>query len=147
MSRDTPLLEIALPADTTAPALARHAVRTLDLPDLDTLETIVLLTSEVVANAVQHPAHRAEARVVLRAHRRGGGIRVEVLERRGPSRISPPAPGWELRHGSEKGPGWGLRFVERLSRRWGTIHDEAGTLVWFEVEMADGARSRPDAWV
>jgi len=32
----------------------------------------------------------------------------------------------------------GLHLVEMLSARWSSWHDEAGTVIWFELAASDG---------
>ncbi|HEU4354636.1 MAG TPA: ATP-binding protein [Actinomycetota bacterium] len=140
MGRDDPLLAASFQADSAAPAEARRAVRGLAVPESGR-DDAVLLTSEVVANAVKHPAH-PDGRVELRATRHGNVLRIEVANRREPWRIGPPVerPGWELRGAEDLAPsGWGLQLVDRLAARWGTIHEPDRTVVWFEVEIDPAA--------
>lgn len=105
------------------------------------LEDAILLTSEVMSNAVKHPATHRDGRVDLRALRRGDVLRIEIGNRRDPWGVGLPAerPGWDLRRVERIPPsGWGLQLVDRLAARWGTVHEPNRTVVWFEVELDSG---------
>ena len=88
------------------------------------MQVIVLLASELVANAVKH----AEAALVsLRFAVGAESVRVEVADEGpgftpGPTEPNPSGIG-----------GWGLHLVDELSSRWGTI-DGPGARVWFEID-------------
>jgi anti-sigma regulatory factor (Ser/Thr protein kinase) len=138
---DRPLLTASFVADSSAPAEARRLVRALDVPDEDRLEDAVLLTSEIVSNAVKHPRKDDVAQVKLLAVRRGNVLRVEVANRRDPREIGAQdeRPGWDLQRAEPAGPsGWGLQLVDRLAARWGTVHEPSRTIVWFEVALGPG---------
>ncbi|HEX5950405.1 MAG TPA: ATP-binding protein [Actinomycetota bacterium] len=141
MGRERPLLAASFAADSTAPAEARRVVHELDVPEARR-DDAMLLTSEVVSNAVKHPSAHPNGRVELRAVRRGDILRIEVANRREPWGIGPHAerPGWDLRSVEPVTPsGWGLQLVDRLAARWGTVHESSRTVVWFEVELeSDG---------
>ncbi len=96
------------------------------------LETVTLLTSELVTNAIVHAG--AELDVVVRLT--GEAARVEVTDRSS----APPA----LRVATEDdSSGRGLALVEALARRWGTRRMvSGGKTVWFEVARAGSARQR-----
>lgn len=142
VGRDDPLLAASsFQADSAAPAEARRIVRGLDVPG-DGRDDAVLLTSEVVGNAVKHPPAHPDGRVELRATRHGNLLRIEVANRREPWRIGPPVErsGWDLRGAEGLAPsGWGLQLVDRLAARWGTVHEPERTVVWFEVEVDPAA--------
>ena len=86
-------------------------------------ETAVLLTSEVVTNALIHG--RSEAHLVVRFTR--SGIRVEVGDEnsRHPEQASVDA---DALHGR------GLTILELLATRWGVRDEAYGKTVWFEVD-------------
>ncbi|HZD02116.1 MAG TPA: response regulator [Actinomycetes bacterium] len=87
------------------------------------LETVTLLTSELVTNAIVHTG--SEVDVVVRLT--GEAARVEVTDR---SDV-PPAP---RAAPDSDGSGRGLALVEALARRWGTRRMVGGgKTVWFEV--------------
>ena len=88
------------------------------------LETLRLLVSEVVTNAVRHGG--ADAPLEVRA-RWDGDVRVEVVDH-GNGFL--PAPRAGERH--EPG-GFGLFLVGRLADRWGVEATDA-TRVWFVIE-------------
>lgn len=93
------------------------------------VETVELLTSEVVTNALVH-ARSVEADpaegpdLVVRIGR--GFVRVEVYD------VSPAVP--VRRSPDPLDPsGRGMWIVDELSRDWGVDHLPRGKRVWFEV--------------
>ncbi|WP_424211681.1 ATP-binding protein [Streptomyces sp. BI20] len=88
---------------------------------------VVLLVSELVANAVKHTGARSFG---LRLTRRRGRLRVEV---RDPSRGLPCL----LPVGELDVTGRGLALVDRVSDRWGADLLPRGKVVWFELRVAD----------
>jgi anti-sigma regulatory factor (Ser/Thr protein kinase) len=108
--------------DPQAPRLARSflwstAARATLPPDM---ETVTLVASEVVSNAVRHGAFDAPISLACRVE--GETVRTAVRNR-GP-RFDPA---------DAAGAGNGLRLVAGLSRRWGARPIEGGMEVWFEV--------------
>jgi anti-sigma regulatory factor (Ser/Thr protein kinase) len=90
-------------------------------------DTVELLVSELVGNAVRHTGART---LGLRMLRHRGWIRVEV---RDPSRALPCLlPVCELDTG-----GRGLFVVDTLSDRWGVDLQPRGKTTWFELRVAD----------
>lgn len=90
-------------------------------------ETVELLVSELVGNAVRH----AGGGFGLRMRRRRGWIRAEV---RDPSRALPcllPVKGLEVSGGR------GLFLVDELSDRWGVDLQPRGKSTWFELRVPD----------
>ncbi|MFF9195603.1 ATP-binding protein [Streptomyces sp. NPDC014779] len=91
-------------------------------------ETLVLLISELVTNAVVHTGCPA----VLRMLFGGGGVRVEVAD----ASDRPPRP----RHAEgEDTNGRGLELVDGLADRWGWQREGAGKSIWCEVDRAPAA--------
>lgn len=89
------------------------------------METLCLLTSELVTNALRHGKLRPSDTVQVRAALLSGRVRVTVC--------NPGHAGTvHLRRASTHG--WGLFLVEQLSSRWG-VDDSAGTCVWFELDV------------
>lgn len=125
-------VELELPREPGSPARARAEVRELLAGRDQTLVgDIVLLTSEVVTNAVIHPPDTVEGEIGLRIVTYLEGTRVEVEDRGDgfdPSGPNPPQPDG----------GRGLFLVDRFSTRWGTdhVHDDRGRRfrVWFELD-------------
>lgn len=90
-------------------------------------ETVELLVSELVGNAVRHAGART---VGLRVLWRRGWIRVEV---RDPSRALPCLlPVREL-----DVSGRGLMLVNALSDRWGADLHPSGKTVWCELRVSE----------
>ena len=90
--------------------------------DEDVVETAMLLTSEVVTNALVHA--RSGPTLVVRLG--GDHVRVEVHDH---SPAVPVRRGGEL----EAATGLGMTIVEELARDWGVEHVPKGKRVWFEV--------------
>jgi anti-sigma regulatory factor (Ser/Thr protein kinase) len=95
--------------------------------DLDPplLESLRLLITELISNAVRHAGAPGIDLLVVVGQ---PAVRVEVADR-GPGFDSPRGNG---ERGTEGG--WGLLLVERLADRWGVARDGARTRVWFELE-------------
>jgi anti-sigma regulatory factor (Ser/Thr protein kinase) len=95
-------------------------------------ETIVLLVSELVSNAVQHGGpHGPGASVGLMVEDHSGGVRVEVTD----AGTGDPCPG----DGAIDRPsGRGLLLVEALASRWGCNRMAVGKTVWFELAATSG---------
>ena len=131
-----PVLDIKLPRSKAAPGEAREVLADTYRSALgeDELYTALLLTSELVSNAVRH----GEGAITLRADLDENRLLVEVIDEGG---------GLEhvLREREfENVEGWGLRLVDRQSSRWGA--HEGTTHVWFELERAGprlGAEQNP----
>lgn len=115
-----------------AVSAARQALSGLDaVLDAGAFYDASLCVSELVTNAVLHADIGSDAElrldVVLDAEDR---LRVEVTDTgRG---FTPPPPS------AGDDSGWGLFLVDRLSDRWG-VDSDAGTCVWFEMSLAEGA--------
>ena len=80
----------------------------------------VLVTSELVTNAVVHAASSTRLRATLHA----GRLRLEVYD----DSVEPPRP----RDNSETAGGYGLQFVASLADDWGWSPTPTGKLVWAE---------------
>jgi anti-sigma regulatory factor (Ser/Thr protein kinase) len=122
-------LQLILPATNDAPALARRAVERYDanLPR-DVLDTLRLLVSEIVTNAVRHAHMHEGGRVRLSVERCAGRVRVEIADSgRGFDPPAEPEP-------RETGGGFGLYLVRRTAARWGVARNEL-TRVWFELAV------------
>jgi DNA-binding NarL/FixJ family response regulator len=127
--------------DTTLeadPSSSRHARRFIDEAlrrwDCgDLADTVTLLISELVANAVMHAHSTAEISVLLHP----GCVRIEVADR------DPTIP--KRRNvGLESTSGRGLALVEALSRSWGIERTPTGKYIWFEVDRPDASHEPPE---
>ena len=107
----------------SARAARRFIDQTLEVWCPDSLrDTVTLLVSELVTNAVIHAGSDADVAVQLTARL----ARVEVTDR------SAGMP--RLRGGDDDLSGRGLRLVESLARRWGVRWQPGGgKTIWFEV--------------
>jgi anti-sigma regulatory factor (Ser/Thr protein kinase) len=118
--------ELRLPADASAPRLARrHVVDVLTAWGLQRwCDDAVLLTSELVSNAVMHG--RGEPCIVIT--RSGATLRISVHDDGG----STPA---SRRSEPDDVSGRGLAMVDGIASRWGSNAGAHGTEVWFELHV------------
>jgi anti-sigma regulatory factor (Ser/Thr protein kinase) len=119
-------LELSLPSEPASVARARTSVLDALKPDVDDahLETVRLLISELVTNAVRHGDR--DTPVELHAHW-NSFVRVEVMDH---GHGFTPKP----RTAPVEDPGgFGLFLVGTLADRWGVDTDDC-TTVWFELE-------------
>jgi anti-anti-sigma factor len=114
-----------LPADATAPRLARAAVAEA-LGDHPRRDDLLLCVSEVVTNAVLHA--RSTSQLQLRAI--DDGIVVEVTDH------DPTLP-TRRQHDLQAPTGRGLHLLDALTSSWGTSPHPDGKVVWFEFDLAD----------
>ena len=94
-------------------------------------ETLILLVSELVTNAVVHTGRPAVLRLLLSALRDGviGKVRLEVVDG------SACAPVPRRADGDETG-GRGLALVAVLADRWGWSYEGVGKRIWCELDRA-----------
>lgn len=150
-----------LPADLVAAARAREHVAAVitawKLPvDVDELDVVVLLTSELVANAITHGQPRGGSRalngtgpastgpagggaggsepITLAVRCRGGELRVEVHDRSCDMPVLPPR-GVLVKARAESETGRGLMLVDALADTWGFYRTPAGKAVYFTLAM------------
>lgn len=89
-------------------------------------ETLILLISELVTNAVVHTGCPAVLRMLFGAAD-DGTVRVEVAD----ASACPPKP----RHAEgDDTNGRGLELVDGLADRWGWQSEGAGKRIWCEVD-------------
>ncbi|GAA3350819.1 hypothetical protein GCM10020358_78170 [Amorphoplanes nipponensis] len=116
-----------VPATGSACGLGRRFVTDTLLgwgvPD-PVVEVAVLVTSELVANAVNHAPPPGELRVLAGA----GRVRIEVGDgsAREPRMVRP---------GDATAGGRGLLLIDRLASRWGWDSRPPGKSVWCEVSL------------
>jgi anti-sigma regulatory factor (Ser/Thr protein kinase) len=123
-------LELALERNVQAPAIARAAISGLcdDLQlDASIRQTLLLLISEVVSNAVLHSTGPADAGITVAATVTPDAVQVAVTD---PGEGFTPAE----RDPARMDGGYGLYLLEKAARRWGV--DATGpTRVWFELPV------------
>ncbi|WP_349498001.1 SpoIIE family protein phosphatase [Actinoallomurus iriomotensis] len=119
------------PPEVASVAAARRFVGdTLRNWGVDEVDDAMLLTSELVTNAIVHAG--TEVEVVCEAL--GGQVRVEVHDRHQARRI--PVPGDQV-------SGRGLLFPETLAISWGVTYGQGDKQVWFTVPGVSGEKPPP----
>ena len=125
-------LSIRLPAESTAPAAARHALACFEVfVDEEWLDRLRLVVSELVTNSYRHAGLSRHDQVTVHARLDGGKLCAEVVDAgpgfRRPERFEPKdTPG-----------GLGLYLVDRSVDRWGVTRDP-WTRVWVEIDVGEG---------
>lgn len=124
-------MELQLERDVQAPALARTEIaeccRELQL-DGSLCQSLILLVSEVVSNAVRHSSGDPNAPVGLLASFGERTIRVTVTDA-GEGFIPRP------RDPARTHDGYGLYLLEKVADRWG-VESRGDTKVWFELRRS-----------
>jgi anti-sigma regulatory factor (Ser/Thr protein kinase) len=132
-----PLTELArqvFPGEAAQVGQARRLVASVLGDRWPGIDDVLVLTSEVVSNAVKHAASADGGLFEVAVSVSGASVRVEVGDQGGAS-VPALAPGGDA--GALTG-GRGLRIVEVLADRWGHEGDELGRVVWFEVTGKPG---------
>lgn len=112
------------PADVTSPRAARQFVGALlGDPDGDAAQVALVLTSELVTNAVVHAGTPLDVRVSLDDDH----MLVAVADG------DPHLPG-PMAFAADAVGGRGLRLVEQLATAWGTEVQPHGKVVWFALD-------------
>ncbi|GAA0938688.1 ATP-binding protein [Nonomuraea longicatena] len=120
------VLTLAVPQQAEAIGRARHAVRDVltehSWPD-ELIDTVVLVVSELVSNAVRHGRPPIE-------------LRLQVIPGFAAGRVSDrslamPVP---VETDDDAESGRGLAIVQAMTSRWGTLPlpERGGKAVWFE---------------
>jgi anti-sigma regulatory factor (Ser/Thr protein kinase) len=124
------MVELTLPAEPTAAAVARRHVRDLPL-NAETLEVVSLLVTELITNAVRHGRVSEGTNIVLHL----GVVDDELVHvdvvNEGPT-FDPgeQTPSYEPAEG-----GLGLQLVDRLAESWG-VEGNGVTRVWLQVRRS-----------
>jgi anti-sigma regulatory factor (Ser/Thr protein kinase) len=124
-------VELTLARNVQAPSLARNAIaERADALGLDRslAQSLILLVSEVVSNAVRHSKADPKAPVELLATFGEKAIRVTVTDA-GDGFIPQP------RDPARTHDGYGLYLLEKVAERWG-VESGGDTRVWFEMAPA-----------
>lgn len=125
-------LRIAIAGGSRAPERARSWIESAAswLPrELES--TLLLLTCELVNNAVRHGGAAEDQVIELELSAlEGGRVRVQVSD-----------PGVGFEHSPRDAPldeegGWGLVLIESMAESWG-VEQEDRTRVWFELAPQD----------
>lgn len=126
-------MERVMTTSTAEVPVVRHAVAqhlsSLQVTE-EVVETVALLVSELVTNAITHaqPPIRCAALVSNRAG--STTVRVEVCD----GSSTPPV----LREPAlDAESGRGLHLIEKLSSRWGWHPTEHGKCTYFEIDRID----------
>ena len=91
----------------------------------------VLMTSELVTNAILHTnSRRPGEMMMITVLESAGGVRVEVAD--SGSELTAPV----VRADVFTADGHGLFLVQSLADQWGYLRDESGTTVWFWLARA-----------
>jgi anti-sigma regulatory factor (Ser/Thr protein kinase) len=125
----TARIDIRVPAEVAAPAIARRGVAALCPYAEDPLMgDLLLLVSELVTNSVRHGALSARDWIHIRVALDPAGARLDVCDPGVGFTPSAPRP-----RGPDELGGRGLFLVDRIAARWGV---ELGprTRVWAEID-------------
>jgi anti-sigma regulatory factor (Ser/Thr protein kinase) len=118
-----PSVTRAFPASTSSVRAARSFVASaISDADPDVVDTVVLITSELVTNAILHARSAVEVAITCTEVT----IRVEVAD-------ESPTPPTLRRYSKDAPTGRGLRILDALATRWGVEFEGKGKSVWFEV--------------
>jgi anti-sigma regulatory factor (Ser/Thr protein kinase) len=125
-----PMAGVTLELERTvqAPGLARAAIaRRCEQLELDAslAQSLILLVSEVVSNAVRHSSGHADSSIQLVASFDAPRIRVTVTDA-GEGFVPRPRDPGSTRDG------YGLYLLEKVATRWG-VESAGDTKVWFEL--------------
>jgi anti-sigma regulatory factor (Ser/Thr protein kinase) len=125
------LASLTIPGRAEHVSEARSFVAKAIGADNPAADVAILLTSEIVTNAVVHSNSRcAGGTVMLVVTEISGGLRIEVADNG--SDLSTPVVKGDI-YASD---GHGLYLVQALADQWGYVRDETGTTVWFWLSAA-----------
>ena len=131
-SRAATLAQLWFPGQASAVGQARRFVASVAGEDFPALDDLLVLVSEVAANAVKHTASGDGGAFEIAVCVSENAVRVEVGDQGGAS--EPRLADHDGVSADALTGGRGLRIVEALATKWGHAGDELGRVVWFEVE-------------
>jgi anti-sigma regulatory factor (Ser/Thr protein kinase) len=120
-------LQFSLPKSTSSPAEARRAFADFARGnDVGDVETLLIVLSELVSNAVEY----GDPPIGIRIECRGWATRIEVSDALGDPDVVRPR---HLR--ADESGGMGLRIVDAVSLGWGAHANRSGIgkTVWAEL--------------
>ncbi|HTX82393.1 MAG TPA: ATP-binding protein [Streptosporangiaceae bacterium] len=128
-----PLLSV-LPGTPESVRTARQMVRQVLSDGHPAEETLQLVVSELVTNAIVHSKSGAPGGTVTVALCPGpGGILVQVRDDGGPSEPQLTSAPADPANGAEQG--YGLLLVDALADRWGSISSPDGRITWCRIGL------------
>jgi anti-sigma regulatory factor (Ser/Thr protein kinase) len=139
-TRDDLVATAAYQPVPAAAAAARRFVRdTLQSWELaggqDALvDDAVLLTSELVTNAVLHAGTPVQVTCRLLGDEPGGVVEIAVLDGQ-PAQLHPGPPHTQA-EAAERTNGRGLQLPGELASAWGVTYAQAAKAVWFRLGLA-----------
>ncbi len=125
LNPERPDLAIVLALDRFAPRAARHHVAQVDRPSPDLRDAVVLLSSELVTQAVERSSGQT---VELRVWMTDELVRVEV---RGSHAVVDEAPPDPRTYGS--------LLLDQIADRWAFEVEEPTACIWFEIDRHPAA--------
>jgi serine phosphatase RsbU (regulator of sigma subunit)/anti-sigma regulatory factor (Ser/Thr protein kinase) len=126
-----PKIYATFPPEVASVAAARRFVGvTLRSWGIDEVDDAMLLTSELVTNAIVH----AGTEVDVVCETLGGQVRIEIHDRHQARRV--PVPGDQV-------SGRGLLFPESLAISWGVTYGQGDKHVWFTLPGLAGGEQAP----
>jgi anti-sigma regulatory factor (Ser/Thr protein kinase) len=131
------------PAAAAARRFVRDTLRSWELTgrseDQDALvDDAVLLTSELVTNAVLHAGTPVQVTCRLVGDELNGAVEIAVLDRR-PAQLRLDVP-QATAEAAERTNGRGLQLPSQLASAWGVTYARAAKAVWFRISLAAAGR-------
>jgi len=132
------------PAAAAARRFVRDTLRSWELTgrseDQDALvDDAVLLTSELVTNAVLHAGTPVQVTCRLVGDELNGAVEIAVLDRR-PAELRLEVP-QATAEAAERTNGRGLQLPSQLASAWGVTYARAAKAVWFRISLATAGRA------
>jgi anti-sigma regulatory factor (Ser/Thr protein kinase) len=108
------------------------------------VDDAVLLTSELVTNAVLHAGTPVQVTCRIVGDEQDGAVEIAVLDRR-PAQLRPDLP-HSPADAAERTNGRGLQLPSQLASAWGVTYSGTAKAVWFRMRLAGPGRAvRPSA--